>query len=587
MQLLNQNEIYETWSPIIESKTGMTDRSKVEWLSKYCHFHSLNESAGAYNSLSVLSGMGNILPPGNYSGGAAGAGPAGFYYGNTYNAGTPYVGSGDKFPSLLPLAIQVAAKTVGFDIVPVIPMAGPTGVLSYLDYVYAGGTLSGSSTDSTTNYTANTPDMIKVPVATASPVFGTLTVGSYYVIYVTGTVVGTAATAKGQFVGYSRIDGFPIFKITAMVSGTTIAAAVTANSEIKLASSQANDTTFTATGSVLAYSGGAAVLVKTLEDHVQGFSGAGPTNTNNWQGPYVDGTQNYDPMLRGTAESTYYKSLGLSTFTKFVEAGTFQVAASVTTEQIQDLNKQFGIDVISMIENALVNEVSQAINKHILSRGFALGWSNHAQFFVTEGTNLNLNLVIGGAASGYSVPAYIGKTGSSIAGSPGSVAGPASSTFENLSTVQRRLYSRILAAANVVANRGRRGPANFIVTNSQIASALQDISQFTFAPFTNTLTQNNGTLYPVGSLAGMTVYVDQNMSFGDTRVLVGRKGADDEPGMKFMPYMMAESIQTISEGTMSPKIAVKSRYSLVEAGHHPETMYFCFHVNTGTATSII
>jgi hypothetical protein len=587
MQLLNQNEIYETWSPIIESKTGMTDRSKVEWLSKYCHFHSLNESAGAYNSLSVLNGMGNVLPAGNYSGGAAGAGPAGFYYNNTYDAGRPYVGSGDKFPSLLPLAIQVAAKTVGFDIVPVIPMAGPTGVLSYLDYVYAGGTLSGTSTDATNNYTANTPDMIKVPIAVASPVFGTLTVGSYYILYVTGATPANDA-AKGQFVGYSRIDGFPIFRITAMTSGNSIASVVTANSQIDLANSQANDTDFTVTGSALAFSGGSAVLVKTLEDHIQGFSGAGPDNTNNWQGPYVDGTQNYDPMLRGTAETTYYKSLGLSTFTKFVEAGTFQVAASVTTEQIQDLNKQFGIDVVSMIENALVNEVSQAINKHILSRGFALGWSNHSQFLVTEGTNLNLNLVIGGTAT-YSVPNYIGKMGLAISGSakPGAVAGPASGTFENLSTVQRRLYSRILAAANVVANRGRRGPANFIVTNSQIASALQDISQFTFAPFTNTLTQNNGTLYPVGSLAGMTVYVDQNMAFGDTRVLIGRKGADDEPGMKFMPYMMAESIQTISEGTMSPKIAVKSRYSLVEAGHLPETMYFTFHVNTGTATAII
>ena len=590
MQLLNQNEIYETWSPIIESKTGMTDRSKVEWLSKYCHFHSLNESAGAYNSLGALNGMGAIMPPGNYSGSNAAAGPgnAGFYYNNTYNAGTPYVGSGDKFPSLLPLAIQVAAKTVGFDIVPVIPMSGPTGVLSYLDYVYAGGTLSGTSTDTTTNFTANTPDMIKVPIAVASPVFGTLTVGSYYIILVTGATA-SSDSAKGKFVGYSRIDGFPIFQITALTSGDSIATTVTANSEIRLASSQANDQTMTTTGNVLAFSGGNAVLVKTLEDHIQGFSGAGQSNTNNWQGPYVDGTQNYDPMLRGVAESTYYKSLGLSTFTKFVEAGTFQVAASVTTEQIQDLNKQFGIDVVSMIENALVNEVSQAINKHILSRGFALGWSNHSQFLVTEQTNLNLNLVIGGAASGYAVPDYVGKMGLAITGSakPGSVAGPASGTFENLSTVQRRLYSRILAAANVVANRGRRGPANFIVTNSQIASALQDISQFTFAPFTNTLTQNNGTLYPVGSLAGMTVYVDQNMSFGDTRVLVGRKGADDEPGMKFMPYMMAESIQTISEGTMSPKIAVKSRYSLVEAGHHPETMYFVFHVNTGTATAII
>jgi len=570
MQLLNQNEIYETWSPIIEGKTGMTDRSKVEWLSKYCHFHSLNESAGAYNSLSVLNGMGNVTPPGNY--GNTNGGPAGFYYGNSYS--NSLNGSGDKFPSLLPLAIQVAAKTVGFDIVPVIPMSGPTGVLSYLDYVYAGGTLGGS--DTTTPFTANTPDVIKVPIAAASPVITALTVGATYVIFVTGD---TSAVATGLFVGYSRIDGFPIFRITLMTTGKSVSQAVTANSEIRATNTS---------GAVVAYSGGAAVLVKTLEDHIQGFSGAGLTNNNTWQGPYVDGTQNYDPMNRGTAETTYYKSLGLSTFTKFVEAGTFQVAASVTTEQIQDLNKQFGIDVISMIENALVNEVSQAINKHILSRGFALGWSNHSQFLATESTNLNLNLVINGAAAGYSVPSYIGKAGSSLGNAaPGSVAGPVSGTFENLSTVQRRLYSRILAAANVVANRGRRGPANFIVTNSQLASALQDISQFTFAPFTNTLTQNNGTLYPVGSLAGMTVYVDQNMSFGDTRVLVGRKGADDEPGMKFMPYMMAESIQTISEGTMSPKIAVKSRYSLVEAGHLPETMYFTFHVNTGTATSII
>jgi hypothetical protein len=596
MQLLNENEIYETWSPIIESKTGMTDRSKVEWLSKYCHFHSLNESAGAYNSLGVLNGMGNVLPAGNYQGGAAGAGPAGFYYNNTYDAGRPYVGSGDKFPSLLPLAIQVAAKTVGFDIVPVIPMAGPTGVLSYLDYVYAGGSLAGTSTDATTTYTANTPDMIKIPTSIASPATG-LTVGNVYAIgtSLSATTYDLDSTGTSviyaEFIGNSRIDGFPIFRVMGITNGKAVNDAVpsTGTADIYNATFNSGTNVITVTSATpAATSEGSAVLVKTLEDHIQGFSGAGPTNANDWQGPYVDGTKNYDPMLRGVGETTYYKSLGLSTFTKFVEAGTFQVAASVTTEQIQDLNKQFGIDVVSMIENALVNEVSQAINKHILSRGFALGWSNHSQFLVTESTNLNLNLVIGGAAT-YTVPNYIGKQGTAITGGskPGAVAGPASGTFENLSTVQRRLYSRILASANVVANRGRRGPANFIVTNSQIASALQDISQFTFAPFTNTLTQNNGTLYPVGSLAGMTVYVDQNMSFGDTRVLVGRKGADDEPGMKFMPYMMAESIQTISEGTMSPKIAVKSRYSLVEAGHHPETMYFCFHVNTGTATAII
>jgi hypothetical protein len=437
--------------------------------------------------------------------------------------------------------------------------------LSYLDYVYAGGKLNPgqiSASSTSAEALAAAPSMIKVELSSGA---SALVVGTTY--YIT-SATSAAAYITTAFVGYSRIDGFAIFRITDMTPGETVASTVASGTKVGTSIDS------TTSGGTCA---GTAQLVKTLEDHIQGFSGAGFTDNQAWQGPYVDGTKTYNPMLRGVAESTYFNSLGLNTFTKFVEADTFQVAASVTTEQIQDLNKQFGIDVISMIENALVNEVSQAINKHILARAFALGWSNCYSFLSTEGQNMNLNLVIGGTAGSYTIPSYVGKADAALTMT--GVAGPSSGTYENLSTLQRRLFSRILASANIVANRGRRGPANFIVTNANIASALQDISQFTFAPFTNTLTQNNGTLYPVGSLAGMTVYVDQNMAFNDTRILVGRKGGDDEPGLKFMPYMMAESIQTISEGTMSPKIAVKSRYALVEAGHLPETMYFCFNVN--------
>ena len=561
MKLINEQEIYDTWSPIIESKAGITDSNKKEWLTKYCHYHSLNESAGAYNSLGVVNGMGNVAAP-LFPTSAANAG---FY--NQANQG-----SGDKFPSLLPLAIQVAAKTIGFDIVPVIPMSGPTGILSYLDYVYAGGKTNGTtgSDSSAADALAKAPAMIKFPVYQAQGVTGatagTFTVGSPY------AVTNNGGTLSLTFVGLSRIDGFPIFEITAVTQNANVAQVINGSS-VALTNAA---TMFT--GSTSSVNGYVAQLVKALEDHVQGFSGAGFNDTDAWQGPYVDGTKTYNPMLRGVGESTYYNSMGLSTFTKFVEAETFQVAASVTTEQIQDLNKQFGIDVISMIENALVNEVSQAINKHILSRAFALGWSNHVTFNNVESQNLNLNLVINGTAG--TTSNYVNKSDNNI--TMVLPAGPASTNYENLSTLQRRLFSRILAAGNVVANRGRRGPANFIVTNAAVASALQDISQFTFAPFSNTLTQNNGTLYPVGSLAGMTVYVDQNMNYNDTRVLVGRKGGDDEPGLKFMPYMMAESIQTISEGTMSPKIAVKSRYALVEAGMLPETMYLTFYVNVPT-----
>ena len=567
MKLINEQEIYDTWSPLIESKAGITDEGKKGWLTKYCHYHSLNESAGAYNSLGVVNGMGSVAPPAypgmaSFQGGNANAG---FY--NTGNQG-----SGDKFPSLLPLAIQVAAKTIGFDIVPVIPMSGPTGILSYLDYVYAGGKLGAGAASTAADQLATAPTMIKFPVYTGSGATGAT--GATAASFPTVGATGNISTLQLTFVGLSRIDGFPIFEVTGMAAGSNINTYIngtpTALTNFGIAGPALS------TGATYSPNGYAAQLVKALEDHIQGFSGAGFNNTNDWQGPYVDGTKTYDPMLRGVGESTYFNSMGLSTFTKFVEAETFQVAASVTTEQIQDLNKQFGIDVISMIENALVNEVSQSINKHILSRAFALGWSNHVQFNNVEQQNLNLNLVINSTNAG-NTAAYVNKSNAGVVMPIPN--GPASGGYENLSTLQRRLFSRILAAANVVANRGRRGPANFIVTNAAVASALQDISQFTFAPFSNTLTQNNGTLYPVGSLAGMTVYVDQNMNYSDTRVLIGRKGGDDEPGLKFMPYMMAESIQTISEGTMSPKIAVKSRYALVEAGFLPETMYLTFFVN--------
>ena len=569
MKLINEAEIFDTWAPIIEQKAGITDSEKKQWLSKYCHYHSLNESAGAYQSLNVVNGMGTVTPPtfpgATQAGSLGGLSPNQGFYSQSWQ------GSGDKFPSLLPLAIQVAAKTVGFDIVPVIPMSGPSGVLSYLDYVYAGGKISPNNVGTTApDALAVAPAMIKVQITSYT--------ASYPAAFVVGTTyyITNASSASAylttKFVGLSRIDGYPIFEITGVTAGESVASVIVSSTNTKVGTSINGSQVGTTTAS--------ASLVKALEDHIQGFSGAGFYDNDNWQGPFVDGTKTYNPMLRSVGEENYYNLMGLSTFTKFVEADTFQVAASVTTEQIQDLNKQFGIDVISMIENALVNEVSQAINKHILARAFALGWSNNNEFFQTEGQNLNLNLVIGGTAGSYTIPSYVGKDDTAI--TMAGTAGPAGTNYENLSTLQRRLFSRILAAANVVANRGRRGPANFIVTNANLASSMQDISQFTFAPFSNTLTQNNGTLYPVGSLAGMTVYVDQNMKYNDTRILVGRKGGDDEPGLKFMPYMMAESIQTISEGTMSPKIAVKSRYALVEAGFHPETMYFCFNVNVPT-----
>lgn len=567
MKLINEKQIFEEWSPVVEEKTGITDKGKLNWLSKYCHFHALNESSftGAWSfpqaSLQNTPGMGNVAT-GAVAGGA-----------NIFHTGA--TGSGDKFPSLLPLAIQVGARTVGFDIVPVIPMNGPSGVLTYLDYVYTGGKLpNGNPADAN----AENPTMIKVNIG-----------GSYAVGTAIEIVNNATPAAKLQviFIGKSRIDGYKIFRAlkagerykntggawqtSTTTPGVLVADVFNADSGWTIPSLGTPATIATTA---------TASLVKALEDHVTGYTGAGPEDSQAWTGNEVNGNIPVEPMRRGVGEQTYYRTMGLQTFTKFVEAQTYQAAATVTTEQIQDLNRQFGIDVVGMVENSLVNEVSQSINKHILSRAFALGWTNHQTFADVEGQILNLQV---DPANTITSKTFIGKDGASATITVpnfASFAGTGGAAYENQWTIQRRVFSRILAAGNVISQRGRRGPANFIVTNLQIATILQDSAQFTFAPIANTINQNNGSLYPVGAVAGMTVYVDPNMAWSDTRVLVGRKGADEEPGLKYMPYLMAETIQTIAEGTMTPKVAVKSRYALVEAGFHPETMYFTFFVAT-------
>ena len=571
MQVLNEAKIHETWSPIIESQTGIKDRDMLKWLSKYCHYHTLNESA-AYATLGATPGMGGVA-----TGNTLGSGSSGFYTGTT--------GSGDKFPSLLPLAIQVAAKTIGFEIVNVIPMSGPAGVLTYLDYVYAGGTISG----------AVTPDVIEINAGTTTGGADTYVVGTtYWGLSAPGNDTHLAGNvAKLTYVGKSRISGFPIFRVIAMYTATGSGAGLAASTIVTIANVFDGAAYITKTVAsapsvelddhslVIAAS---ATLVNALENHVHGFSGAGPTDADAWSGDSIQAANEYEPMSRGTGESTYYRVMGLKAYTKFVEATTYQVAASITTEQIQDLNRQYGIDVVAMVENALVNEISQSINKHILSRAFALGWSNNYEFWQVMGETMNFSLDATSPATEEII--FTGKAGTGLEIDVNAFYLVNSTGFENLSTIQRRVVSKILASGNIIASRGRRGPANFVVTNAHIATALADVAQFTFAPMANTINQNNGSLYPIGTLAGMTVYVDPNMEWNDTRVLVGRKGTDEEPGLKFMPYLMAEPIQTISEGTMSPKIAVKSRYALVEAGQLPQTMYYTFYVSLDGATLI-
>lgn len=579
-----------------------------------------------YNNLYNTLGVGDPVPAGK---------PAltGADYADNKN-----LGSGDKYPTLLPLALKVAAKTIGFELVNTTPLDGPTGVLPYMDYVYSGskqpfgatpaysaGTqnpkansqsnapfemyglphafkasiapgeatiVDGSTTDSSAAVKLS-PAQIKRMLKSASAMpAGTTLVSKMDVL--DGGMQNPAHKADElvvEFVGWSRIDGDPMFKV---VSGTQSLGAYFNGGALDF------EAVYTPVGSAeevnVVLTLHAPRLISMLEDQIQGFTGAGERDRDAWYGTYQDGTTLYEPMSRGTGEQTMARQLSLQLFTKHVQVGTIMVGCAVTQEQVTDLQKQWGIDVIKMVENAGINELSATINRHITSRLFALGWKNHYKLVEVEGPAANLNLSFDPsytATSGVrmtpalAIPqseqndptgvAYKSYVNVALPYKPMYI--PSGAAFENRDTLLKRLAVNFLAASNWILQRGRYGAATFAVTNITIATLLQSNANYTFSPVANTISQNGGSLYPIGGMFGLTIYVDPLMGGSDNRVLVGRKGGKDEPGVHFCPYVMAESVQIIAEGTMSPKLMIKSRYALVDAGFYPETQYLTFCVD--------
>lgn len=511
--------------------------------------------------------------------------------------------------------MKVAAKTIGFELVNTTPLAGPSGVLPYMDYVYSGskqpygatpafdaGSANPAYVHSTRVSAKGTTDqnpafaLYGLPHAFKATLLPASSNADPMVKYkhdleVAGLKAGVTFkiddTLVVEFVGWSRIDGCPMFKV---VNGAKSLGEYFEKGVVTAICDKEPEITKELATLDLKLKG--PKLVSMLEDSLLGFAGAGEVDNDAWAGTYQDGTVLFEPMSRATGEMTPARQISLQLFTKNIAVGTIQVACAVTQEQVTDLQKQWGIDVLKIVENAGVNELSQTINRHITSRLFALGWKNHAKMVEVEGLEACLNMTFqpwdkngnGKVDTGeiptrsFAIPEGQYKEDEQRYESQRMVELPLmpmgvieGANFENRDTLIKRIFTNILAASNWIQQRGRYGAATFVVTNIRVATLLQSDAHYSFSPIENTVKQTAGQLYPIGTVCGLTVYVDPLMKANDTRVLVGRKGAKDEPGVHFCPYVMAEVVRIIAEGTMAPKLMIKSRYALVDAGFYPET----------------
>ena len=554
--ILNEAETLKTWSGFITESTGIQDRSKLTWMSKYCAYHTLAEK----NNLNE-SAMGYVHMNPNMN--VGGMGQAYFPGANPNNGYDGVKGSGDNPFSLLPLAVQVAAQTIALDLVPVVPMNGPLGILQYMDYVYEGGKTNLRPRFEGDYESKTAPLMVKLTLSKsddsddAAMNHAKLYQELREAFYPGMDPIEVGNNFELTFVALGRIDGRPIFQVKEQSklvngfvnggegAGVTLVEALMGENAAQVAGYDVIDID----------------TVKALEDFIPGFTGAG--------------FKNGDPMSakaydRAEGESTPANLMSLNVFTEKVEAKTIKVKGAITREQIQDL-KAYGIDAIAQVEAELVNELTQHINREILNEIYALGLQNYNEALAFEGINLNTYFTVdpkAAAKAGY-VTSFVGGGA------------------ETLGTIQRRIMSKVLAASNLIAQRGRRGAGTYAVCSAAIATALQDCAGFVAYPLSNTINQTAGSLYPVGAISGVSIYVDPNLPWSDTRVVVGRKGKDNEPGLVFMPYLMADKLTYPVEGLEgAPVTSLTSRYAIVKAGHHPQLYFYCFDIALGEGVSL-
>jgi len=578
--LVTEQQGAQLWRTMLTENFHVNDQDKLNWVSQYASYHEIYESQLGVNAANILNnspaavgpiyttplnttGMGNPYAPGvvntpNFAQGQVPVGGTPSFYNQT-------VGSGDMPISTLPMALNVALLTVGLELVPVIPAKGPWHMLSYMDFPYAGGKLgrvNETSFDGKGEGNENKPIYVKIKG---------LTLAQITELRDAKVKKGDdveAGDLKGWFIGFGRMDGCPLVEVKES-GDVSLREALAAAKSLTIGDADA----ITVESGVLE-----ADFVQTSVDLADGFANfhAKASDADKDSATYFRRT-----MTRAENETGTGNTIGLRLFSKWIQMGSYEVTGTVTRQQLQDL-PLYGVDAVGKVMEAMQNEITQHINQRIVERAFALGVQNAVQQKAYQG--VDLNLYMGKTASkplaDFGIKEFVDAHGEDQLANWGAVANAEVNTSaENLHTRQRRIMSRILAAVTVIQNVGRRGRPTWILTNGQVAAALEDVSGYVVAPFVNGMSQDGSKdLYMGGSVAGLKVYVDPYMDWNDCRICVGRKGDANSPGLVFLPYILADQVQITAEGTMAPKMLLNSRFALAELGFYPETMYFTFAV---------
>ena len=236
-----------------------------------------------------------------------------------------------------------------------------------------------------------------------------------------------------------------------------------------------------------------------------------------------DGTN--APAATASMEGDAGNKMSIQVLKQTVEAKTRKLSARWTFEAAQDANAMHGLDVEAEIMAALAMEITAEIDQEILTSlgNLATGTATYDQSNVT-GT-----------------PTFVGDEHAALA------------------TMMNR-------EANLVAQRTRRGAANWAVVSPAALTVLQSATTSAFARTTEGTFEAPTNTKFVGTLNGtMRIYVNTYASDA-TPVLLGYKGQGEIDAAAFYcPYVpLMSSGVVVDPSSFEPVVSFMTRYGYVE-----------------------
>ena len=236
-----------------------------------------------------------------------------------------------------------------------------------------------------------------------------------------------------------------------------------------------------------------------------------------------DGTN--APASTSSMEGDAGNKMSIQVLKQTVEAKTRKLSARWTFEAAQDANSMHGLDVEAEIMAALAMEITAEIDQEILTSlgNLATGSASYDQ---TQATG---------------TPTFVGDEHAALA------------------TMMNR-------EANLIAQRTRRGAANWAVVSPAALTVLQSATTSAFARTTEGTFEAPTNTKFVGTLNGtMRIYVNTYANDA-TPVLLGYKGQGEIDAAAFYcPYVpLMSSGVVVDPGTFEPVVSFMTRYGYVE-----------------------